>query len=102
MIEIPLSNSPSQSLSVNHEDVVYDLRVLFNSRTRLWEMDIASNSVDLVSGVGLVSGVDILAAYTLNLRNLFVINLEDPIGDPTIDSMGSGAKLIVFTDAELA
>ncbi len=102
MIEIPLTNSPEQKFSINLGGETYDFRVLLSSRTGKWSMDISKNGIDLVNGVYLVGGVDILAQYNLPIKNAYVVNLDDRRLDPNKEGLGTSSKLFLLTDSEIS
>lgn len=102
MIEVPLNSNPEQLFSIVIGDINYDCRVLLNSRTGIWSITFIQNGVDIVTGIPLVGGVDIFDQYNIAIRNAFVINLDNTNQDPTKTNLGTGAKLFILTDAEVA
>lgn len=106
MIEIPLTNDPEQIFSIRLNGTNYDFRVILNSRANngrgLWCVDISRQGVDIISGLSLVSGVNILSQYNLPLSNLFMVNLDNPELDPTKSNLGNGSKLFMLSEEELA
>lgn len=101
MIEIPLTADPEQNFTITLNDTNYGIRVILNSRTGLWAMNFSVDEVPLVSGVGLVGGVDILSQYNLDISNMFIVNLVSPNQDPSKDNLGTGARLFMLTDEEV-
>lgn len=101
MIEIPLNSNPEQLFSVTINDVTYDARVILNSRTGVWTIDLSSNGSEVISGVPLLSGVDIFAQYTIPISNVYAVNLENLRQDPSRDSLGTSSKLLILTDEEI-
>lgn len=102
MIEIPLTSSPEQIFSITLNGETYDCRVVLNSRTGIWGISFAQNGVDIINGVQLLGGVDILKQYTLPIENAYVVNLEATNQDPSKDNLGTAAKLFILTDAEIS
>lgn len=102
MIEIPLTASPEQIFSILISDNVYDIRVILNSRTGVWSISFAQNGTDILNGIALVGGVDILNQFNIPITNAYVINLENPTLDPNKTNLGIVAKLFILTDDEVA
>lgn len=102
MFEIPLTASPEQEFSITISDDVYDIRIVLNSRTGIWTIGFAQSGTDLLNGIALVGGVDILRQFNIPITNAFVINLENPDLDPSKTNLGTVAKLFILTDEEVA
>ena len=101
MIEIPLTSKPEQLFSIVIKATKYDMRVILNSRTGNWSLDLAAGGVDLVSGIALLPGTDIFYQYNLDIGIGYVINLENPRQDPTRDRFGNLSRLFILTEEEL-
>ena len=102
MIEIPLNSTPEQLFTIILDEVIYDCRVIINSRTGLWTMSIASEGVDLVNGVALVGGVDILKQHNLPINNIFLIDTNNTRLNAGVDNLGTAFRLVILTEEELA
>lgn len=102
MIEIPLNSSPEQLFSITLNGNTYDCRVILNSRTSVWSISFAQSGVDIVNGVSLLGGVDILKQYNLPIENAYVVNLDEFNSDPGKDNLGTVAKLFILTDEEVS
>lgn len=102
MIEIPLSSTPEQLFKITLFGVIYDIRVLINSRLGVWTISFSSGGVDIVNGVSLVGGVDILKQYTLPIKNIIIVNLDNTRLDPSRDNLGTGSRLFILSDEELS
>ena len=102
MIEIPLTSSPEQLFSVILNGETYDCRVMFSSRKRTWSIAFAQNGEDVVTGVDLLGGIDILHQFTLPIENMYVVNLDDSRVDADVDNLGTVAKLFLLTEEETA
>lgn len=102
MIEIPLNSSAEQVFSIIINGKSYDLRVIVNTVLEHWSIDVSSEGVELANGVALLGGTDIFRQYTFPINNALVLNIDNPSLDPTIDNLGTVAKLIIFTDEEAA
>lgn len=101
MLEIPLTVDGEQEFDVPLNGVKYNFRVIYNTRLGIWSMDIALQGVELISGVALVIGANLLARYNLPLSRLFMVNVLEGDADATADNLGSGVRLFVLTAEEL-
>ena len=101
MIDIPLTSKPEQLFSIVIKATKYDMRVILNSRTGNWSLDLAAGGVDLVSGIALLPGADIFDQYNLDIGIGYIVNLENPRRDPTIDQFGVLSRLFILNEEEL-
>ncbi len=101
MIEIPLNSNPEQLFSIILNGDNYDIRIILNSRTGVWSISFAQNGTDIVNGISLLSGIDILQQYNLPISNMYVINLNNDNQDPNSENLGVVAKLFILTDEEV-
>jgi len=100
MIEIPLSSNPEQLFNATIAGKLYDIRVILNSRSGVWSISFSSGGEDILLGVNLVGGVDVVRAHNLPFKNLYVVNLESN-RDPSKSNLGSISKLVILEDEEL-
>jgi len=101
MIEIPLTSGAEQVFSIVLNEETYDVRVALNSRTGVWGISFAQNGTDIVNGVAILGGIDILNQYNLPIENMYMVNLDNSKLDPSKTNLGTGAKLFMLTDAEV-
>ena len=101
MIEIPLTSKPEQLFSIVIKDTKYDMRVILNSRTGNWSLDLSADGKDLVTGIALLPGADIFGQYNLDIGMGYIINLENPGQDPSRDQFGKLSRLFILTEEEL-
>lgn len=101
MIEIPLNSSPEQLFSITLSGNTYDCRVILNSRTGVWSISFSQSGLDIVVGISMVGGVDILKQYNIPIENAYIVNLDNTNEDPTKDNLGTVAKLFILTDEEV-
>ena len=99
--EIPLSANP-QRFSISLSGIEYQLRVTYQNVTDGgWSIDIADkNGVAIVSGIPLVTGVNLLAQYDYIgfAGRLWVQSSGDTDALPTFDNLGTGSFLFWVTD----
>ena len=102
MIEIPLNSNPEQLFSITLNGNTYDCRVILNSRTGVWSISFSQSGVDIIVGVSLLGGVDILNQYNIPIENAYVVNLDNTNQDPTKTNLGTVAKLFMLTEEEVS
>ena len=102
MIEVPLTSDPEQLFSINLSGQIFDLRVIFNSRHRVWTADFIQNGTTIVSGVSLLGGIDIMRQYNIGVTNMFTVNIDNSNVDATSSNLGTVVKLFILTDEELS
>lgn len=101
MIEIPLNSNPEQKFKINIKGSTYDIRVILNSRTGNWSLSISQGGIDLVNGIIMVGGADLVKQFNLDFKNMFIINLENSKEDATKTNLGTGSKLFILTEEEI-
>ena len=101
MLEIPLNSNPEQLFSIVLSGTTYDCRVTFNFRLSVWTISFSSDGVEIISGVSLLGGVDILKPYNMGIENMYAVNLDDPLLDATEFNLGDAVKLVIVTEDEL-
>ncbi len=97
--EIPTSNIP-QVISISLAGVTYKLTNKWNVSGNCWVLDIAdTNSNPILSGIPLVTGVDLLEQYGyLNFGGqLFAQTDHDLTQVPTFTSLGVNGHLYFVT-----
>ncbi len=103
MIEIPVTNAPSQTFKTVINGESFDFSVNYISRFTTWAMSIGQNGVDIISGIPLRVGANLIDQYpSLNIDNLYVVNIENPFVDASVDNLGTTVKVVVLTEAEVA
>ena len=102
MIEIPLNSKPEQLFSISIAGTRYDIRVIINSRTGIWTIGFSTGGVDLATGIPLLGGSDILGYLNLPIRRAYVVNLDNPSGNPTRTGLGTSSRLFLLTEKEVS
>lgn len=100
MLEIPLNSSPEQIFDISISGSIYSLRVIYNTRSKVWTADIYRGSTTFISGLTLVGGVDLSAHLNIPIKNLYLVNLEDSSKDPTDSNLGLAARLFIVPEVE--
>ena len=98
--EIPLAPEP-QRLAISLGGVDYVLKLRYNARLELWILDVAdAEEHQLVSGIPLVTGVDLLGQYRhLGFKGALIAYEKDSDGSPTFDTLGVTGGLVFATEA---
>lgn len=100
MIELPLTTSPEQIFSTAIQGNTYNLKVMLNSRVPMWTIDVSTSSETLITGVPLLGGVDIFKQHNIPIERAYVVNLDNPSLDPSLD-LGTVSKLFILTEEEI-
>jgi hypothetical protein len=100
--QIPLDNSPNQSMDVTVEvdgaNISLSLFIYYNTIAGYWVMDIQKDGVDVLVGVPLVTGLSLLEQYTyLGIGSAYLVkagetDLDYP--DDSDDSLGTDFVLV--------
>ncbi|MCA8249266.1 hypothetical protein LGN12_19065 [Burkholderia multivorans] len=97
--EVPLS-ADVQTFNISLSGTIYRLTLVYRGPAG-WVLDIADASDNpLVSGIPLVTGVDLLAQYKhLGFQGrLWVQGAENPDDVPTFEDLGIGSHVFWVTD----
>ena len=102
MTVIPLTTDKNQSFRATLEGRNFRFEVSYNSRSKVWEMDMRGieDPTVAVNGVNLVTGTDLLKQYNLSLGSLLMLNADDSLLDATADNLGASVVLALLTEAE--
>lgn len=97
--EIPLSGD-SEQFTVSILGTMYTLRVIYRGTPYdMWVLDVLDqNGVELVTGIPLVTGCDLLEPFSSTLGtafSLFVSTDGSPDSVPTEDNLGNLSHLYV-------
>ena len=100
--EIPLSGSDEQ-FTVSILGVSYQITVVYRgSPYNTWILDLSlSSGGDLVLGIPLITGTDLLSPFSAALGlgfSLFVSSDADPTAVPTESTLGTTSHLYVRTN----
>jgi hypothetical protein len=102
MIEIPLTSYPDQRFNIALDSISYEMRVIYNTRSSIWTLDIAQGNIEILNGIPLLLGGDIMRPFTTGPSRLFVFNIGSSSGDATSENLGSGVRLYQLTASEIA
>ena len=102
MLEIKLTSEPAQLFTIPLNGASYGMRVIYNTRAKMWTIDISRAGVDLVTGVPLIICGDILRPYPVELSGLYVVNVASTGLDATAFNLGTDVKLYHILPEEIA
>ena len=76
--EIPINaDDGNQEFEISLNSTSFRVALSYNSRLDLWALDIRTpQGVDIITGILLVAGVDLLAQYSLKEKHLSYIFLQ--------------------------
>jgi len=98
MIEIILNTYPKQLYEVELAGRVYSLRVRYSNLLGQWRFDLLDRSTkpptDVLTGIMIVTGVDLLKPYGLGIGQMRAIAVERPGVDPLRQDLGSRVRLV--------
>lgn len=105
MITLPLTSDPSRTFTVPFNDSSYRVTTRFNERSGVWTLDIADGDTDtlLVSGMPVVLGADLLAAFCPRLGTMLAVDLEADLEhgtDAGPEDLGTRIKVIWLEPGE--
>ena len=101
IIEI-LPNIPSQSFNITLEGQSIDFSIIWNSRGNYFSANLSRDGEELINGLVLKTGVQLLEPYNFNIGGLFVINATGNKQEMTINNVNTDTFLFHFTEEELA
>ncbi len=99
VFEIPLI-SQNQTLSIILGGVTYDLTVTWNPSMSTWVIDIRDiNDNDILLGIPMVTGIDLLAQYEyIGIDGNLIVQTDfNPNEQPTFTDLGSTSHLYFIT-----
>lgn len=99
--EVPLTPIP-QSFGISLDGVPYNLTVKWNTVALCWVLDISDqNDTDILTGIPLVTGADLLAQYAyLNFGGQLTCQTDgDLTAVPTYENLGTDGHLYFTTSS---
>ena len=102
LLEIPLINSPDQTLDITLDNVPYTLRVLYNERFGYFSLTVSEKDGDvLLSNIKMVNNYPLVGRYQRLIMkgDLYFIHKGNKTTRPTLDEIGIEYGLYYY-DAE--
>lgn len=104
MLDVPISNIPNQSFSINLDGSLYDINIQSTKGTSVdgtivMAFDIVRDGTPVVTGARAVPGSFLIPAAYLENGNFFVYTMDDQY--PDWQQFGITQQLIFIPQAEL-
>lgn len=98
-----MTTDKNQSFRTTLDGTTIRFVVYYNERQNVWYLDIQSIENDnvFVKGLALLTGVDILRQYNLNLGSLLMLNVDESLEDASPDNLGVSLVLEYLTPDEV-
>ncbi len=96
--EITVIDAPWQRLETYLNDTAVAIELFWNETTARWSMTLEIEGVTVLTGKGLVTGVDLLAPYQFGIGSLYVVDWEGLGGSPGRDALPSGQFRLIHDD----
>lgn len=101
MLKIPLLDGIENSVRTTIDGLNYTFNTKFNKRTELFSMDVQIDEEDIVTGIALVSGVDLGSYSPLPLTRVYCVNKVNPSKDISIGGLGNNGLVVIIEDSDL-
>lgn len=104
MLVLPITSDPARSFTTEFEDGKYTITTRYNERGGFWTIDLLRDvdQVQLLSGVPLLLGQDLLAPYALGIGGLIATDVGQTETDAGPEDLGERVILMYVTRAELS
>lgn len=103
MIEITVIDAPDQIFSLVLAERRVTMRLRYNVLTERWSFDLALDEEWVIMGRRIVTGVDLLAAFSFGLGSLFAADPSGQGREPGRDELPKGlVRLYHGTEDEFA
>lgn len=99
MMQVPITNLPNQSLSINLDQSQYDIRLHSNQDGSLTYIDIIRDNVTILSGQRAVAGFPIIPYPYLEDGNFVILTNDDDY--PEYSQFGITQFMIFASQTEL-
>lgn len=103
ILELPLTPDPSQTFSIDIAGSKYRFDVKYNDRAGVWTFDLYLDETDapILLGVPIVTGVEILEPYNLEIGQLLAVDQSSQALDATSEDLGTRVVLYWMSDDEV-
>lgn len=102
MTRIPVTNAPSQRLTIVLEAQTVILFLRFESLTDSWLLSIEREGVTILAGQRLVMGTNLLRAHNFGLGGIILFAADEPGRAPGRDDLVDRVAILHATEAEIA
>lgn len=101
MLKIPLVEGINNTVETTINDSSYTFITKWNDRFNYYSMDILLEGSEIVSGITLVSGIDIATISTIPLNRVYCINKNEANKDFGFTGLGNDGLVIIIEDSDL-
>lgn len=104
IVQLPVSNDPIQSFTIQLGPIKYILYIQWNDRANVWTMDVtaeASGDV-LVTGIPMLLGCDLWQPYLLGNGSMIVWDENGTGADATFTDLGSRVNVYWISPDEVS
>lgn len=99
MIQIPITNIPNQSLSINYNNVLYDITIKASLDASLVFFTVLINNVLVINGIRALPDFPVIPAAYLENGNFILTTMNDEY--PRYDQFGVTQFLILASQSEI-
>ena len=101
MLKIPLVEGTSNTVTATISSLSYTFVTNWNDRFGYYSMDIFVGNDEIVSGITLVSGVDITAITSIPLNRVYCVNKNEYNKDFGYSGLGNDGLVVIIEDSDL-
>jgi hypothetical protein len=101
MLQIPLVQGINNTVETTINNQSYTFITNWNDRFEYYSMDILIESVEVASGIVLVSGVDVATISAIELNRVYCINKNESTEDFGFTGLGDDGLVIIIEDSDL-
>ena len=101
MLQIPLVQGINNTVVTTINDFSYIFEINWNDRFGYYSIDISRDGTEVVSGVTLVSGIDIATIASMELNRVYCINKNEANKDFGYTGLGNDGLVIIIEDSDL-
>lgn len=101
MLQVPLVEGINSEVETTINNEAYTFVTNWNDRYGYYSMDILQNGLDVVSGIILVSGVDIANIASIPLERVYCVNKNEANEDFGFTGLGDDGLVVIIEDSDL-
>jgi len=101
VLQIPLVQGINNTVETTIGDQRYTFVTNWNDRFGYYSMDVIVDDEDIVSGIVLISGVDITSISALELDRVYCVNKNETNKDFGFTGLGDDGLVVIIEDSDL-
>lgn len=99
---VPLTSDGAYRFNIELNGIVYTFEIKYNVRFNTWSFSMLQNEIDVITGVGMLIGVNMLEPFTLdNIGGLYMFDDSGQKLDAGPDDLGTRVIMIYLTPQEV-